>query len=311
MTVSSAAFAQEESSNTSTLKASDVQKKDEKVEDLDSEITNAKLRAESGSKSQWSMSFSLSYNGGNLDKPFGKVRPNYSGEAALDSRTSISGDVGVSYRINKNNRMSLGTGVSVLTPFQNRAEDFTKMAKNGGKSDVSTPFISWGHAARIGSTQNSFSLGYSHATKEFYTEQLKAVGDLSASHTILIDLGSSGWQPGVSTSVYYSLYKDGAQSFDVVGNEDRRSDYTVGIYPFVEYAFNDKYSFRTVFRPFTFMHMRSDDATKFENVMYTQSMGFGIALTRDIYLYPNMQFAPENLKPELTNVGLSSTINMF
>nr|BFD59624.1 hypothetical protein CKG001_17310 [Bdellovibrio sp. CKG001]BFD63003.1 hypothetical protein BdHM001_16840 [Bdellovibrio sp. HM001] len=309
--MTSVAQAEEQSSNTSTVKVSDVQAKDEQVKDLDQEITNAKMRAESGSKSKWSMSADLTLNGGNLVEPFGKVRPNYSGEAALDGRTNISGDIGVSYRVNPNNRVSLSTGVSILTPFQSRGEDMLKMAKDGGASDISTPSITWGNTQRIGGTQNSFSVGYSHATKEFYTDVIKSVGDLSLSHVVIFDIAGSNWQPGFSTSAYYSLYSDSAQSFDVIGNDDRRSDYGIGFYPFVEYAFNDTFSFRTVFRPFTYSHMRSDDAGTFETSMYTQSVGLGIAVTRDIYLYPNMQFAPENLKPELTNVGLSTTLNVF
>ncbi|MEN0060113.1 MAG: hypothetical protein AAGB31_14840, partial [Bdellovibrio sp.] len=50
------AHAQEESqsANTSTLKASDVQNATEKKDDIDQEITNARMRSELGSKSQWS-----------------------------------------------------------------------------------------------------------------------------------------------------------------------------------------------------------------------------------------------------------------
>jgi hypothetical protein len=140
---------------------------------------------------------------------------------------------------------------------------------------------------------------------------LKLVGSASAGHTIIFDIPGSNWQPGFATSIYYSAYSDGPNEFDTIGNDDRRDDYGIGFYPFVEYAFNDMFSFRTVFRPADFTHMRNDDAGTFERSMYTQSLGLGIAVTRDIYLYPNMQFAPENLQPALTNVGLSTSINVF
>jgi hypothetical protein len=290
---------------------SDVQKKDEKNGDLDEEITNAKMRAESGSKSQWSMSFDLSLNGGNLEDPLGKVRPNYSGIAAQDTATSLSGDISASYRINKNNRLSLGTGISVKTPFQSSASEVTTPSRNGGASDISNPSVSWGHTARIAGTQNSFSLGYTHFTKDVYVNALNMVGQASAGHTIIFDIPGSNWQPGFATSIYFTTFADSAQDFDVIGNDSRRDDYGIGFYPFVEYAFNDMFSFRTVFRPADFAHMRSENAGTFEQSLYTQSVGLGIAVTRDIYLYPNMQFAPENLQPSLTNVGLSTSINVF
>lgn len=313
--VASSAFAEEaqqdQSSNTSTIKMTDVQKKDEKMKDIDEEITNAKMRAESGSKSKYSVSLEFSLNGGNLEDPLGKVRPNYSGIATQDGSTSLVGEVGVSYRINPKNRLSLSTGVSVGTPFHSNMEEVSRLKSEGGVTDVSTPSLSWGTSGRIGTTQNSLSVGYSHHTKQIYTDGFKMVGDLGISHVVIFDIEGSNWQPGLSTSIGNTFYSDGANSSDVIGNDDRRADYYFGVYPFVEYAFNDRYSFRTVFRPMVYSHNRSDDAMTFEKDMYTQSMGVGIAVTRDIYLYPNMQFAPENLKPSLTNVGLSTTMNIF
>lgn len=315
--VTSSAFAEEQqankdqSSNSSTIKLTDVQKKDETTKDIDEEITNAKMRAESGSKSKWSVSLELALNGGNLEDPLGKVRPNYSGIATQDGATSLAGEVGVSYRINAKNRLSLSTGVAVGTPFHSNMEEVSKLKSEGGATDVSTPSISWGTSGRLGTTQNSLSVSYSHHTKQIYTDGYKMVGDLGVSHVVIFDIAGSNWQPGISTSIGNTFYSDSANADDVIGNDNRRADYYFGVYPFVEYAFNDRYSFRTVFRPLVYSHNRTDEAMTFEKDMYTQSLGVGIAVTRDIYLYPNMQFAPENLKPSLTNVGLSTTMNIF
>ncbi len=302
---------EQQTSNTSTAKAADLQKKDEQVKDIDDEITNAKMRAESGSKSKWSASIDMSYFGGNLSIPFGDVRPNYSGEAATNAVTSFEGTVGVSYRIDPKNRLSLNTGVAIYTPFQARAEDLSTSSENGGLTDVSTPSIVWGHATKIGSTQNSFSLGYSHATTNYDVNTLKQIGAASLSHVIIFNIEGSNFQPGIASSLSNSFYKDGANESDRVRARGRRPDYVVSVAPFVEYAFNDTYSLRTVFRPATFSHMRKDAADTFEKSMYTQSLGLGMAITRDIFLYPNMQFAPENFRADLTNVGLATTINMF
>lgn len=316
--VASSAFAAEEqqankdqSSNTSTIKMTDVQKKDEKMKDIDEEITNAKMRAESGSKSKWSVSADLTYSGGNLQTPLAANRPNYAGEAAVQGSTSLDGTIGGSYRVDMRNRVSFGTGISILTPFQSNLQETTRMAEDGGATDISTPYLKWGHNRRIGNVQNSFSGTYSHSTASWDVNGQKSFGAVSFSHVAIFDIEGSNWQPGISTAIGQTIYTDGASATDVTGSASRRQDYSIGLYPFVEYAFNDMFSFRTVFRPFSFGHNRSDDAMTFERSMYTQSMGLGIAITRDVYLYPNMQFAPENLKPELTNVGLSTTLNVF
>lgn len=293
----------EASSNTTSAKASDLQKKDEKVSgDIDQEITNAKMRAESGSKSKWSVSVDMSYMGGNLEKPFGAVRPNYSGEPSTNDVTYIDGTVAIAYRLNPKHRLNFGTGVSLYTPFQVTDETISRSVENGGATDVSTPYISWKTAGRIGETQNSLSVTYSHSTSDFDRNVAKTIGAVGLSHVILFDIEGSNWQPGFSTSIGNQFFSE---------TNARNYDYYIGFYPFVEYAFNDRYSFRTVFRPFDFRHMTQEDNFTFRRSMYTQSVGLGIAVTRDIYLYPNMQFAPENLKPELTNVGMSTTLNIF
>ena len=37
----------------------------------------------------------------------------------------------------------------------------------------------------------------------------------------------------------------------------------------------------------------------------------GVKVTRDIFLYPNVQFVPDQLRSKQTNVALSTNINMF
>ncbi len=96
-----------------------------------------------------------------------------------------------------------------------------KMADDGGATNVSTPSITWGHAGRIGNTQNSLSLSYSHATKKFDVDTIKSIGDALLSHVVIFDIEGSSWQPGLSTSLQYSFYKDDAQPEDIIGNDDR------------------------------------------------------------------------------------------
>jgi hypothetical protein len=42
-----------------------------------------------------------------------------------------------------------------------------------------------------------------------------------------------------------------------------------------------------------------------------QSIGVGIAVTRDIYVYPNVQLVPDHIASNFTNFAVATTINMF
>jgi hypothetical protein len=37
----------------------------------------------------------------------------------------------------------------------------------------------------------------------------------------------------------------------------------------------------------------------------------GYSVTRDIFLYPNIQFLPNQVASDMTNVGIQATINVF
>lgn len=67
--------------------------------DADDVITNAKLRAESGSKSKYSISTAMNYNGSTLEKPFNEKRPNITSGAALDNVASIQGTIAAKMKL--------------------------------------------------------------------------------------------------------------------------------------------------------------------------------------------------------------------
>lgn len=304
--VSSFAHAEEnteatQTANSSSVKVTDVQKKDEQVKDIDSEITNAKMRAEMGSKSKWSVKADLTYTGGTAEKAFAAERPNIGASTNTDVKTSLGGTVAVAYRATERDSLRFGTGVSLSTPFQNTLDD-AKNSDGARKSSISNPYLEWSRGFKTGSVQNAFDMSWTQFTQPVYTDVYNLVGSLDVNHTLMFDIANSNWQPGLNIDLNYSFYKK---------TNDGDNDYSVGLYPMVEYAFNDRYSFRTVFRPFIFDHTRSEKATTLEREVYTQSMGLGIAITRDIYLYPNVQFAPEHLSKDNTNVALSSTLNIF
>ncbi|MNT01942.1 hypothetical protein D3C72_1364290 [compost metagenome] len=93
----------------------------------------------------------------------------------------------------------------------------------------------------------------------------------------------------------------------------QQDDFGYGLYPFAEYSFNDTYSFRTVFGYFQMVHYKETETDKARVEAQTpyQSMGVGISVSRDIYLYPNIQFTPLDIRDDRTNVALSANLNLF
>lgn len=82
------------------------------------------------------------------------------------------------------------------------------------------------------------------------------------------------------------------------------------LYPIVEYVINDWLNFRTVWGWQVYQQTRKDDTWTYSKRKVYQSFGTGISLSRDIFLYPNIQFIPNDLRDDRTNIGLSAYINL-
>lgn len=260
---------------------------------IDKEITNARIRATSGSKSKLSLSSSLAYDGGSVKKPFGKTRPNISGDPEVEVDTAFGGSVAGRYRFNPNDSVTFGAGVSVLKPLHG-AEDLS----------VDNPDVAYSRVYKLGAFQTVSSVGYTHGTSESYKDvDLNSV--IYFSHNMMAQIGESRFTAGASFGLNFFNYGD-----DPVAG-DPRTSYSVGIYPQLEYSFNDMLSARTVFGYFNFRNKRSDSNFDLERRYEYQSIGVGISVTRDFYLYPNVQFIPDNLDVDNTNVAISATINLF
>ena len=312
MTFSGQVFAQEETEGESTMKIEDAADKKNKVEgDIDQEITNARMRAESGSKSKFSLSSSINYTGGSFDKPFGERRPNIAGTPGNQVRTSMGIALDGRYRWSKNDSVTLGTEAALMTPFQGDVDGASNQL------NVFDPVIGYSRVGKVGwlQTSSGISAGFGTSKESQAVDYTTGLGlSVTGLHTF-----QSGLTAGLSVSTGYNFYgnnageqtDDGTAAPGYYGG-DRRTQWSLGIYPFAEYAFNDTYSFRTVFGYFNWRHLYGDDNSfRLLQTYVYQSIGIGISVTRDIYLYPNIQFVPDNVRDDFTNVALSATLNVF
>lgn len=316
---SSVGFAQTETtetSNNNTASVSDVQKTDEKKGDIDEEITNARMRATLGSKSKWSFKTSFGYNGGSVEKPFDSIRPAYRNAADMQALTALSGSIGGNYRVSKGGNISFGTSLVVRAPLEGDVfSDFNDPRDGSGgekinRFEMSSPYIDYSHGYRLWGMQMISSATYTHYTTNDSTSSnyYNLIGNVAISQVFLADLGDSSWQAGASISIDKDFF-NGDMGAGFLAKGIKRYEYGYGLYPFAEYIFNDTFSFRTVFGYFQFIKYEQD-AEAFQYEPY-QSVGIGISLSRDIYLYPNVQFTPKDMRADRTNVAISANVNIF
>jgi len=299
--IASIAFAQEESSSTpaatsttSTVDSSTVIPKDAEKKDIDDEITNARMRASTGAKSKFSFRSALSYSGGSIEKPFDRIRPAYRSARNSLTDTRLGGSIAMKYRATDRDNLNLGTGVSIRTPFHN------SISNTGERTSVNDPYISYERVYKVGPFQMVTDAGVSYTTDRESIEALNDRGGWSMGQTAIYST-SYGWDVGAAVSVGGTVYGD--------NDMDQRAALGFGVYPFAEYAFSEKVQFRTVFGYFNYSSARETPGQlDYENPY--QSVGIGFVITRDIYLYPNIQFLPNNIRSDRTNVALSTTINL-
>lgn len=286
--------AEENQSSTSSnkVKASDLGVKQQEQKDIDEEITNARLRASTGSKSKISLQTDFAYSGGTFSEPFGKTRPKLSAGPILPAYTALSGNIAAKYRATDRGSINIGSGIGLTTP-----------GYEGQRSELQDPYLTHTYVFKVGNVQNVLSSSLTvHSAKD--NLDAKNTYSVDFTHTALWSFDGSGWQVGLATSIGQEGYSEFSEDNAQAGLN------SIAFYPFTEYAFNDMYSFRTVYRGMTFYSNR-DAANTYKWIESTQSMGLGVALTRDLYLYPNIQWVWRDIRADKTNVALSANINFF
>lgn len=299
-----AANAQESTGSASTSTVSTEQTLGNKVDgDIDEEITNARMRAANGSKSKISASIGLGYTGASLKKPLDGIRPNLSGTAQDQSTSRFTSSLSGRYRIDQNQSLSAGIGLQVLQPFQDNNKLDTNRAnlKRANEVNVQNPFASWTSSYKVGDYQSSTTIDYTHIT-DSVTKDYGLNGYTSFNQTFMKAWGTSGFSSGVAFSLGQYLKDGDAQA--LVRRE-------LGIYPMAEYQINDTFVARTVFGYFNYNNNDGDSALAFRRTYEYQSIGIGIVASRNVWIYPNIQFVPDEIDAGFTNIAVSATINLF
>jgi hypothetical protein len=281
-------------------------------EDVDEIITNNLLRAESGSKSRWSVASVIGYNGASVEKPFAEDRPNIAATTATTNESLLAGQISLKYNINTKSSLMGGVGVRWFSPLRENRQHA------GARSDMDNPYLIYQHVYKWAGVESVLQ-----AQPVYYTNSnLKDHGYVT---TVLVNqdnmyaLGESKFSLGASVWAQGGYFNKQGPSSGRPGGEDYmedvrddQADYLVGFAPVLEYAFNDTFNFRTLTNLWNFEHLRSEpNGNTYPADTITQSVGIGVSLTRDIFIYPNVQFQLENIRSDLTNVAVNANINLF
>lgn len=277
--------------------------------DLDKEISNPKLRADSGSKSKYSMSTGLNYRGGSVQRPFGNERPNLLGTPEQQVDTSLDANIRARYRTTKNESYTFGASLGFKTPFHGDVN------ANENQLNVGDPVIGYNRTWAGLGLQNSWNINAAAgATDE--SKNVDLVASLATDYTLMKKFDK--FQLGIQGVFFHQFYDSGAGDNKLTrkkaGSEkhDSRIEYQLAFNPTVEYYVNDRFSVRALFSYFRWTNLYGDDQNwrLLRNKEYN-SLGVGIVATRNVYLYPNVQFLPRDIRSDYTNFAMSASMNLF
>ncbi len=274
-------------------------------------ITNRNMRSLNGSLSTWSFASTWNYQGGDINKPIGSSRPNVTGSKDVALVQNLSGTVGISYRMTDVDRLTFGIGLQMASPFSDEADSrFTNSGRREfnrtqGELDASNPQIAYRRVMKPFGVQSILT-----ATSTYYTQDALVDRGLESKNEVtmnsLYDFGGSRFSAGVVFQGAFFTHNKDDQNLQA-----GQAAYEFYALPITEFEINDLMNWRAVYRYYWYQQNRAQSSSEWTTLDPTISTGIGFAITRDIFLYPNIQFNPEDVRADRTNLGLSANINLF
>lgn len=301
-------YAEDENASSESIKSSDKPAGADKEDQL---ITNRNLRALTGSLSTWSFASNWNYQGGDIAKPIGSSRPNVTGAKDLPLVQNLSGTVGINYRLTDTDRLSLGVGLQMASPFSSEPDSkFTaagrkEFERTQGELDASNPILTYRRVMKPFGVQSILT-----ATSTYFTQDAQVQKGLETRNDIslnsLYDFGGSRFSAGaVVLGAFFTHNKDTASL------RNDQAAYEFYMLPITEFEINSFMNWRAVYRYYWYQQSRGQSSSEWTTLEPTISTGIGFSVTRDIFLYPNIQFNPEDVRADRTNIGMSANINLF
>lgn len=266
-------------------------------------LTDAKLKADAGSLSRFSMKASLSYFGPTFGDLSASEQPNPDGSVGNYSQ-AIKGSLSARYRLSPDSAISAGTGISLIKPFH-----------GWDRTDVSNPFVSYDFSSRFGKLQMRNSPGLTISTVPNYTA-IGQIGGVSWDNSLIYGI-AGGLALSFDTSLAYWIftreyYPGPTKSSNPKARlgDGNASLYSVSWYPGFKFNFSDKFNVNTS-AGFQLANPRSEDIGALWNKTVSLRMGMGYAFTRDIYFAPYVQTFVTKLAFDTTTINVAGVFSVL
>ena len=319
----SALHAQTSSVNMSGLKAAPAASMNSSSTDLapakkapgedkaDQLITNRNLRSLNGSLSTWSFASTWNYQGGDINKPVGSSRPNVTGSQDVALVQNLSGTVGINYRLTDTDRLTLGIGLQMASPFSDTEDGkFTEKGrrefrKTQGELDASNPQLTYRRVMKPFGVQSVLTVQSTYYTQDAMVD--RGLESKNEAHVnALYDFGGSRFSAGLVVQGAVFTHSKDDQALQA-----GQAAYEFYALPITEFEISDLMNWRAVYRYNWYQQNRAQKSSEWTTLDPTISTGIGFTITRDVFLYPNIQFNPEDVRADRTNIGMSANINVF
>ena len=265
------------------------------------------MRAFSGSKSRWSIASQFYYMAGAVTNAFGGERPNITSGVAIPTAAMLEGQVSAKYNISAAHSIMVGTGLDWVTPFQGGAapNDYNR------KIDVNNPYLVYQYLYKWSGIQSALQFEPIYFTRTSSVNEGYFLDSELAQNSVY-EIGHTGLSLALYTAVYDNPYfaKSGMQSIGgpPINLSTVQAEYGFYIDPFVDIKSIPSSIFAlslifgiTIIREETQMRPRKSPLRARGPKSPGRSFGVGIKVTRDIFLFPNIQFLPEQLRSDMTN----------
>lgn len=276
-------------------------------------VENPTLKTLSGSLGVYSFYSTFIYSAGSLEYPTSAQRPSIKKEKASPNLTSLSGAMGLKYRLTKSDNFSFQLGLYSTTPFNssistndvNMQRDFDE---NHQKVTTDDPVLSYFKTYYLMNIQNISFFKYQYVTRDSYRDYGgRAIFQFSHAAAYRINKASY-----IAGSFTYESYAYDKSSIDYMGrsisirSSQPEHKYRANIS--FEVYLSRKVSTRFITDIFSYTRLRDNNDANWDGRQQTLALSY--FFNRDISIAPNIRFISEDLRPERSNFGLTLNVNI-
>lgn len=277
----------------------------------DKRITDLELRAQAGSLSRYSLKFDLGFSGPPVNGIHEPLRPNPDNRPG-DSRTNLSGHMGLRYRISSDKAINVSTGMKWFTPYQAIIGQEVERRPGAKNYDFNNPSLSFDKTYAAGPAQLRSSVRSQLQTEESF-KRAGQVASLGVSQSVKYTPMQGPVILGATAVLDFFGYERAYQPAgpDGRGGDGNVSKYYLNFIPSVEYKLSSVVNFNTSIG-YPYQNLRSDNSWwRWSHPLSTWRVGLGWAITRDVYINPYVNFFLESPAFNTASLNLNTVFSIF